>query len=295
MGAIAGIAILGLIMVIGIGIAIAARAIREPLASGVAAAVAALGAVGLLALFGLGGEVSVPVNTTGVPQAFGTVSGAQLGPGVHWTWQPWLTVTDIDETVQTTHYTGTIRIGGQQTAQANIRLKWQVRPQAADALFRAYANQGPLMATIASNVVLLTLESVVNNVMGDYDPITDVTDVANANGTQSLFTSFGPKILAQMRAAIGGEVDVLQLTMPNLAYTPPVEAKLQAIQQAYADYAIAREDVQVNDEKARALRALGSPTLAQLIAQCITQDAASPGQCIPGAVTKLSLSQVPQG
>ena len=295
MGAIAGIIILGLLMLIAAGIAAGAWARRAVEAAAGAGAVALLAAIGLVLLFAIGGEVPVPVNTTGVPQAFGTVSGAELGPGVHWTWQPWLSVTDIDETVQTTHYTGTIRIGGQQTAQANIRLKWQIRPQAADALFRQYANQGPLMATITSNVVLLTLESVVNNVMGDYDPITDVTDVANANGTQSLFTSFGPAILAQMRAAIGGEVSVLQLTMPNLAYTPQVESKLQAIQQAYADYAIAREDVQVNGEKARALRELGSPTLGQLIAQCITQDAASPGQCIPGAVAKLSLSQAPQG
>lgn len=245
--------------------------------------------------FAIGGEVSVPVNTTAVPQAFGAVSGSELGPGVHWTFQPWLSVTDIDETVQTTPFTGTIRIGGQQTATANIKVKWQIRPSAADSLFRQYANQGPsLMATITSNVVLLDLENVVNNVMGDYDPITDVSSVANANGTHSLFTTFGPVILADMRADIGSQVNIIQLTMPNVGYTPAVEAKLQAIQQAYADYAIATENVAVAHEQSLAFVNLGQPTLSQLIAQCLAEAKDNQNlQCIPGATSNLSIAGKP--
>lgn len=251
--------------------------------------------VGLVLLFALGGEVSVPVNTTGVPIAFGAVSGSEMGPGVHWTFKPWLSVTDIDETVQTLNLTGknclTIRIGGQQTACANVRIRYQIESQAADSLFKEYANQGNLMTTVQNSVVLMELENVTNQVLGDYNPITDVQSVANTNSTQSLFTTFGPTILADMQKDIGSQVKVISLTLPSLQYSSAVESKLQAIQQSYADYAIAQENVQVAQEQSKAYVNLGDPTMNQLVAQCLTEAKTNTNlQCIPGATSNLSIA-----
>jgi hypothetical protein len=70
-------------------------------------------------LFALGGLKSVPVKNIGVPQAFGAVTGKVYGPGIHETWTPWLHLTDINETVQTTTFEQSqddclsVRIGGQ--------------------------------------------------------------------------------------------------------------------------------------------------------------------------------------
>ena len=57
-----------------------------------------------LGVFAIAGLKSVPVKNIGVPQAFGAVTGHVYEPGIHETWTPWLHLTDIDETVQTTTY-----------------------------------------------------------------------------------------------------------------------------------------------------------------------------------------------
>lgn len=267
--------------------------------------------------FAIGGMKSVPVNTTAVPQAFGTVAGAALPPGTHETWKPWLSTTDISETVQTTNFepgglvtgTGTcngelpIRIVDQQKACADMKIQWRVLSPAADALFHEFSGQTPtanypgddaLMTTITNNVVVRELEQVTNNDTGDYDPLNDAL-TSGGNATKSLFTTFGPQIQRDMQAALTGQVQIMSVTYPNNDYSTVVENKLSGIQQAQADYLIAKENILVNTAKATALKDLGTPTLAQLVAQCIGVSGANAGQCIPGSVSKIALSGAPTG
>jgi regulator of protease activity HflC (stomatin/prohibitin superfamily) len=250
-------------------------------------------------LFALGGLKSVPVKNIGVPQAFGAVTGAVYEPGIHETWTPWLHLTDVNETIQTTTFEGgdalPVRIGGQQQARADVTIQWQIRPQAADTLFSDYANQGDLMTEITNAVVVRELKQVVNQVLGDYNPITDVQAVTNTNSSTSQFSGFGPQILAAMRADIGSRIKVLTVLLPQLHYDQTVEDKLNAIQQAYANFAIAQENVKVNQENAQAFTKLGTPNVSQLIAQCLTDVKADAGNlpagfsCFPGSSSGLAL------
>lgn len=263
-----------------------------------AAAGAITALLGVL-LFGLGGLKSVPVKSIGVPQAFGAVTGQVMSPGVHWTWEPWLTTTDVDETVQTTTFEGSnalpVRIGGQQSADADATIQWQILPGAAEGLFEDYANQGNLMDTITDAVVVREFKAVVNQVLGDYNPITDVQNVSGSATTTSQFTQFGPTILADMQADIGSRIRVLSVFLPKLTYDPAVENALQSIQTANANYAVATENVKVNEEQALSLQKLGTPNLNQLVAQCLTDlkdgmDAPTGFECIPGSASSLALS-----
>ena len=249
-------------------------------------------------LFALGGLKSVPVKNIGVPQAFGAVTGSVYSPGIHETWTPWLHLTDIDETVQTTTFEGqnclTVRIGGQQSACADVAIQWQIKPSAADALFSDYANHGDLMTTVTDAVVVRELKQVVNGILGDYNPITDVQAVTNTNSATSQFSQFGPQILQQMRADIGNRIDVKTVLLPFVHYNDQVEAKLNAIQQSYANYAIAQENVKVNQENAQAFAKLGNPTVAQLVAQCLNdskENRTSPMGCFPGSSSGLVLGK----
>ncbi|HEY1668469.1 MAG TPA: SPFH domain-containing protein [Trebonia sp.] len=250
-------------------------------------------------LFALAGLKSVPVKNIGVPQSFGAVGSSVYEPGIHETWTPWLHLTDIDETVQTTTFEDNdclkVRIGGQQQACADITIQWKILPAAASALFSDYANSGDLMSTVTNAVVVRELKQVVNNVVGDYNPITDVETVTNTNSSTSQFSTFGPTVLADMQHDIGNRIDVLTVLMPLISYSPQVETKLQAIQQAYADYAIAQEDVKVNEENAAAYQKLGAPSMNALVAQCLTDvkaDATLPAgfSCFPGSSSGLALS-----
>jgi hypothetical protein len=270
---------------------------------------AVLTAVIGLGLFAAGGLKSVPVKNIGVPQSFGAVGQGIFEPGIHETWTPWLHLTDIDETVQTTTFKDSgndhgsacngglpVRIGGQQAACADITIQWQVLPQAAGSLFSDYANKGDLMDTIQGAVVLRSFEQVVNNTLSDYNPITDVQSatgsVTGSTAQPSQFTRFSPQILTAMQSDIGTQVKVISVIMPQLHYSTTIEDKLAAIQQAYADFAVAQENVKVNEQKALALSRLGTPNLNQLVAQCLTEAQTNQNlQCIPGATTNLSLTQ----
>lgn len=299
-----------LILAIIIWIGAAVAFCWSPFAEGKAGVVAAgvLAVIVGFGVFALGGLKSVPVKNIGVPQSFGRVGSAVYEPGIHETWTPWLHLTDINETVQTTTFEDSgsdagsscngglsVRIGGQQTACADVTIQWQIRPQAAGALFSDYANQGNFMTEITNAVVVRELKQVVNQVLGDYNPITDVESVTGTATGTSQFSGFGPAILADMQADIGSRVTVLTVLLPQLHYSSSIEDKLAAIQQSYADYAIAQENVKVNEENALALQKLGAPSLPELVAQCLTDiksDTALPAgfQCIPGSGTSLSLS-----
>lgn len=261
-----------------------------------------------VALFAVGGLKSVPVKNIGVPQSFGAVGSTVFEPGIHETWTPWLHLTDINETVQTTTFEDkgndngsscngglAVRIGGQQTACADVTIQWQVKPAAASSLFSDYANSGDFMAEITNAVVVRELKQVVNQVLGDYNPITDVESVTGTGTQTSQFSTFGPAVLSAMRADIGNRVNVNTLLLPQLHYSSSIEGKLQAIQQSFADYAVAQENVKVNQENAAALQKLGTPNLNQLVAQCLTDlkslsNLPAGFSCIPGSASGLALS-----
>lgn len=258
--------------------------------------------------FAWSGIKSVPPKSIGVPVSLGHVEAGYYTPGAHWTWNPFLNLAIINETVQTTTFqTGSnlpgtqqcsgalpVRIGGQQQACAKITIQWQVRPEAASALFSDYANQGDLMQTIENALVIRELELVVNQQVGDYDPITDYQTVVNTNSSTSQFTAFGPQIQATMTKDIGSQIIVKSVLFPYMAYSPQVESKLQEIQQAYANYAIAAENVKVNAENAQAFAKLGTPNVNQLIAQCLQdsrENKTSPMGCFPGQASGLTIGK----
>lgn len=239
-------------------------------------------------LFALAGLKSVPVKNLGIPQTFGHVGAVSYTPGAHETWTPWLHLTDIDETVQTTTFEGRncldVRIGGQQTACADLTIQWQVRPSAASKLFSQYANHGDLMTTIEDALVIRELKQVANQTLGDYNPIADQQALASNSTVPSQFSGFGPQILTAMRADIGADVDVRTILFPLIRYDAQTQSKLNAIQQAYANDAIAKENFNVNRDQAKAYAELGNPSMAALISECLNKQNLPAGfQCFPGA------------
>lgn len=249
---------------------------------------AVVAVIGLLVFF-VSGIKSVPTKSIGVATSFGKVSGAPLGPGLHVTWQPWKNVNIIDETIQTTTFevnqkTGQggldVRIGGQQTARLDVTIQWRVLDSAADGLFTNYANQGPLMAEIQNAVVVRELKQVVNQVMGDYNPIQDVA--VNSTVSNSQFSTFGPKVLAAMRHDIGRRIDVISILMPLAHYDSSTQNRLNTIQAQYAETAIAKQQIVTNGDVAKANAALANSVSHDpnvLVAQClqITQAAIKAG------------------
>jgi regulator of protease activity HflC (stomatin/prohibitin superfamily) len=295
--------ILWIVMLVLAGMAFLADRNRAGYAGG-----AVLCAILGIVAFGWAGIKSVPPKAIGVPVSLGHVEKGYYTSGSHWTWDPFLHLAIIDETIQTTtfqpgsglpgtaqcHGSLPVRIGGQQQACAKITIQWRVRPSAAGVLFGNYANSGDLMTTIENAQVIRELELVVNQQVGDYDPITDYQTVVNTKSNTSQFTAFGPDILKTMRTDIGSQIEVTSVLFPFMAYSDQVENKLQQIQQAYANFAIAQENVKVNQQNAQGFAKLGNPTVAQLIAQCLNdsrENKTSPMGCFPGQASGLQISK----
>jgi regulator of protease activity HflC (stomatin/prohibitin superfamily) len=274
--------------------------------AGVVAAVVC-GVLGFVA-FAWAGVHSVPSKSIGVPVSLGKVGTGYASPGAHFTWDPFLHYAIINETIQTTTFQqgsnlpGTqqcsgelpVRIGGQQSACAKITIQWRVKPSAAASLFSDYANQGDLMTTIENALVIREMELVVNQQVGEYDPITDYRNVVNTKTNTSQFTAFGPDIQATMTKDIGSQIQVTSVLFPKMTYSPAVENKLQQIQQAYANFAIAQENVLVNHENALAFANLGTPNVNQLVAQCLQdsrENRTSPMGCFPGQASGLTIGK----
>lgn len=269
----------------------------KPIATAVTALFFAFG------LYAWGGVKSVPVKNIGIPSALGNVGSVVYQHGTYETWDPFLSFTNVDETVQTTTFEATgatngidckgalaVRIGGQQSACANVTIQWQIQPGAAISLYEDYANHGDLMKEITNAVVVREFETVVNQVLGDYDPITDQQNVSDAKTSTSQFTKFAPTIKDDMVTDIGSQIKVIAVYLPKVVFDPTIENALSSIQQAHANYAVAVENELVNNAKSTALRNLGNPTMNQLIAQCLVEAEANHNlQCIPGSTTSLNI------
>jgi regulator of protease activity HflC (stomatin/prohibitin superfamily) len=268
---------LTIILIVGGIILIAAGALTDEdgsvaIGSGVLAIILAL-----VIFFGAGFK-EVPVKTVGVVTAFGHIDGF-MGPGIHHTW-PWKTVNLLPETIQTTTFEGgftkagsclglDVRIGGQQQGCLDATIQWQVRDSAADTLFNNYNTGGSVLADISNAVVVREFKVAVNDVLGDYNPIQDVS--LNSAAGNSQFSTFGPKIEALMKRDIGSEITVRTVLVPFLHYDNATQARLNAIQQQYGNTAIAQQEIKTNQAQSQAnaaiARSVASPNV--LFQECL--------------------------
>lgn len=213
------------------------------------------------------------------------MSSGYYDPGSHQTWLPWEHIVDVDETIQQLKFEGCwgpycsipgeqrgncleVRIGGQQTACADVTVQYQVWKTAAGSLYSDYANQGDLMSTIKDNLVERSLRTAMNNVLDAYNPITD-TAALTGTATNSTYSSFQPQVTDQMRSDIGEQIDVRIVFMPLLHYDTQTQARLNQIQATYASDQIALEQINVNRDQAAAYQKLGNPTETDLIQTCL--------------------------
>ena len=237
---------------------------------------------------------SVPVHSSGVEVSFGKVEG-DLRPGLNFWNAPWTGVTIMDETVQSSVWSAPswngsdtqnpgcliVRIGGQQLGCANLRVKWQVEDARAPKLFNQYDNQGTdVMTSIKANLVDADIQEVMNEIMGDYNPILDAQLTA-ANGgnvaAPSQYTSFGPKIQAALQKLLGNQIRILPdgVVLSQSFYQQVTESRLSGIQNQVADTAIAAQQYLTDQKLAAANNALAkslTPEILQHECYTVTQD-----------------------
>lgn len=284
MGIIILLIIMALIVAVATGLAIfgpkADRNSDDVPVRGIAAIVAAVvGVLGILVLL-FSMATTVGPSDIGVETAFGKTVG-DLTPGFHLI-PPQNSVAIWSGSVQTITYGRDtnqaksdhcllVRIGGQQSACLALTFQYQIRPNAADSLFRLYRSQG----NMNDKLVLRSLDQAANEQLANFSPV----EAASACGTATVcpgesLVPFAHKITAQMRSDIGGNIVVRSLFIPYVAYDPTLTARLNSIQNQRADTIIANLQVLTNQKLAAANRALATSVSKDpnvIIANCVNQ------------------------
>lgn len=242
--------------------------------------------VGVAAVFGFGTILaiffssfnSVGTYDIGVTTSFGKVI-SYVGPGANFI-PPWDNMSLMDESVQTVNETLTVRVAGQQTAQATVKLRIQLVPKATDALFKQYKGN---TQNVISALVQPELNVAMNGVYDGYDPILPLSTGAKAGTPDNPSTAqLSAKVKDALTAAIGDQVKVSTLVVQPLQYDQTVERRINTVLAQTAKTDVAKQAVVTAEAQARANRVLQqNVTPLTLVQQCMT--AISDGQLNPPA------------
>lgn len=204
-----------------------------------------------------------------------------VGPGPHWI-APWENMSLMDESVQTVDDSLVVRVAGQQTAQADVRLRVQLVPSATDSLFRQYKGN---TQNVITALVKPELNVAMNSVYDGYDPILPLSTGAKPGTPDNPTTAqLSNAVKAQLTATIGSEVKVDTLVVAPLRYDQTVENRINSVLAQTAKTDVANEAIKTATSQASANRiaqqALNSNPLV-LVQQCM--NAIADGQLNPPA------------
>jgi hypothetical protein len=186
----------------------------------------------------------------------------------------------MDESTQTVNDTVTVRVSGQQTATAEVKLRVQLVPSATDSLFRQYKGN-------TQNVILALVEPelnvAMNGVYDGYDPILPLSTGAKPGTPDNPTTQqLSDAVKAKLKAAIGTQVSVNTLVVQPLRYDQTVENRINSVLAQTAKTDVAKQSEQTAAAQAAANKLLQQNiTPLTLVQQCMNSIA--DGQLNPPA------------
>lgn len=215
----------------------------------------------------------VPARSVGVQTSFGKTVDT-LEPGLHFV-RPWSSVDTWDSSIQTVKYDGgsndqkplLIRIKNQTTSTVNITLQWRLTENAdITKLYKDYRE----FAKIQKNVVTPYLQSALNEVFEEFDPLASIT----GTGDQLVQLSDLAKLaFPKVQAALPPGIEVVSLTLPNVVYDPVVQDNINKIIAAAAATKQAEQQEKTAGAIAAAAKLLsqsGDLTPAALYQNCLS-------------------------
>ena len=270
---IAGVILLILMVIFLVitGIALLAKADSEITAGwGIASGVALV--LGFLVLL-ISSYNAIGTQNIGVITSFGRPDG-EVANGIHWV-APWKNVTQIDGAIQTQTFEGgncvPVRIGEQQTACANVILRWRVVPSAADELFRNYHGGSSVIADLAGSLVHPDFVSALNQNLDTYNPVA-ATAAAPGTAANPHLSAISNQVAVQMQGDLRGQIDVLSVVIPQLTYQASVQERINQEDQQVAQTIIANEAIKTAQAQALANKTLANSVSNDpnvLVAQCM--------------------------
>lgn len=181
---------------------------------------------------------TVPAQNVGVVTSFGKPTGRNLGPGLHGK-VPWDRVHDMDGTIQSIDNLGASadeekKIKGRTTVRLNTNslmfvenaLRWKIKPEKADTLFRDWRKGGGDIVgeRIGPGLVEKELAAALNVALAPYDPY--------APGKPGQTTDdLVAKVVERLNSRIGDRVEIVTFTILRVDLDDATQARIINLQE----------------------------------------------------------------
>ncbi|WP_420063322.1 SPFH domain-containing protein [Mycobacteroides chelonae] len=239
------------------------------------------GFVGLICLV-FASTTVVGTRQIGIETKFGRPTGTTLSNGLHLK-SPVTEVTEMDGAVQIDQHTGDhrikVRLGNSSTADADVSVRWQIKPDATPELFVQYK----AFDNVRTNLVTRNLQVALNEVFASFDPL----------APQNLDRSPLPELSTQAKnilaAKVGSQVEILDVAVPTIDYDDGTEQKINQLNQERAMTSVALQAQKTAEAQARANEILAASVSKDpnvLVSKCldIAKDKGIPLLCWPTPV-----------
>lgn len=209
--------------------------------------------------------VIVGTKKVGVVTTFNKPVGT-MSNGIHKKW-PWQKVHELDGAIQTDNHLCAggperkgdgilVRIGNQSVACLDVTVRWRIRQEHSDALYRDYRG----FDHIRDSLVTRDLNQALNDVFVDYNPLGNLnSDKVIPPVSLETLSDRVKKLLVGddgNSGRIGEQVEVLSVFIPIVHHDDQTQTKINQYQAAKADTRIALQKVQTAENEAKANKAL---------------------------------------
>lgn len=237
--------------------------------------------------------VSVPTHSIAIVTFGGRPTGTPLSNGYHWV-PMWDSTVVLDNQVQTDVFEGNcqptsghlagipVRIAGEQTACAQVRIVWQMRQPAGSNLYRNYSTQQNVRTKLVESELLTAM----NQQFDTFDPIGSLNSKFALGSPQNPTVPDVAKLVTkQMQAEIGSRIQVTSVLVPIINYDGAVQTQLNRVlqQKAATDVAIQAEQTATAQRTAADTLAGAKLTPAVLAQTCynLVSEAMKVGYTLP--------------
>lgn len=233
-------------------------------------AIAAFGLTALLLIFSV--FTVVPTRDIGIVTSFGKPVG-NLDNGIH-AKLPWEKVKTLDGAIQTDSYLEKndegctdIRIGNESTACVDNSIRWRIKLDAGEALYKDYRD----MDNIRKSLVTRELTAALNEVLSDYNPLSQIQD-DDKNPANPNLNEFSREVADRLREQVGDQIEVKNVIIPLIHFDKPTQNKINLYQAEVANTRIATQREQTAIAQARANERLSKSVSKDpnvLVSQCL--------------------------
>jgi regulator of protease activity HflC (stomatin/prohibitin superfamily) len=273
------------LLVVGLGLLVAGREAAPALGRYLRLTAVAALALAVVTLI-LSMFTVVPTRDIGIVTSFGKPVG-NLDNGIH-AKLPWEKVRTLDGAIQTDSYLEKndngctdIRIGNESTACVDNSIRWRIKLDAGETLYKDYRD----MDNIRKSLVTRELTAALNEVLSDYNPLSQIQDDAKNPANPNL-NEFSLQVADRLREQVGDQIQIENVIIPLIHFDKPTQSKINLYQAEVANTRIAQQREQTATAQARAndkLKSSVSNNPNVLVSQCLDtfSEMVKEGQSIP--------------